>query len=199
MICRMHTPVFEDAVRLFFGGDGLPSDMGAAPADDRLATIHLPKRKIDPVMSRRLLMALLEQRVLRVRYMSLNSGSDDWREIVPGGLAWDGHRWHVRAWCQKSGEWRDFVLGRMVSADWPTEYADELPEDVDWTTFDVIKVKINPKLNAERREALRIDYNLPGEYLEIRVRRAMKPYLLAAMYIDHKSHRDLPRHFVLAE
>jgi hypothetical protein len=196
MVCRLHEPVFADAVRLFFGG-GLPAGRAAGAADDRLVMIDLPQRKIDVMIARRVLIALLEGRELRVRYLSLNSGSDEWRNMVPGGLGWDGHRWHVRAWCGKRGEWRDFVLGRMIAAEWPGSVAGELPEDQDWKTVDVVKLKINPDLSPERREAIRLDYDLPGEHLEIRVRRSMKPYLLAAMFIDHESHNELPRHFVL--
>jgi hypothetical protein len=84
----------------------------------------------------------------------------------------------------------------MVSAEWPAEPARELPEDKGWTTFETVKLRINPDLGADQREALRMDYDLTGESLELRVRSCMKPYLLAAMFIDHESHSDLPRHFV---
>lgn len=80
-------------------------------------------------------------------------------------------------------DWRDLVLGRMVAAEWPGTAAGELPED--------------PAFSAEQREAFRMDYGLAGEILELRVRRSIRPYLLAGMFIDHESHRDLPRHFVL--
>ena len=72
-------------------------------------------------------------------------------------------------------------------------------EDMEWTTFETLGFRINPALGAEQREALRADYGLAGDTLELRVRSSMKPYLLAAMFIDHESHRDLPRHFVLVE
>lgn len=39
----------------------------------------------------------------------------------------------------------------------------ELPEDTDWLTFETVKFRINPALNAEQREALRMDYGLAGE------------------------------------
>jgi hypothetical protein len=42
-----------------------------------------------------------------------------------------------------------------------------------------------------------MDYGLAGDTLELRVRSSIRPYLLAAMFIDHESHLDLPRHFVL--
>lgn len=200
MACRLHEPSFDEAVRVFLGG-GVSCGMipGIETAEARLSVIGLPVRRLDPGIARRVWVALLERRRLRVRYLSVNSGRDEWRELVPAGLAWDGRRWHVRAWCGLRNEWRDFVLGRMLAADWPGEAAGELPEDTEWTTFETLGFRINPALGAEQREALRADYGLAGDTLELRVRSSMKPYLLAAMFIDHESHRDLPRHFVLVE
>jgi hypothetical protein len=200
MECRLHEPSFEEAVRVFLGGGAARAGWSAEESGDtRLSVIALPKRRIDAGIARRILMALLERRSVRLRYVSVNSATDEWRELVPGGLGWDGRRWHVRAWCSSRNDWRDFVLGRMAAVDWPGAVAGELPEDADWLTFETVKLRINPELTAEQREALRMDYELADESLEIRVRRSMKPYLLAGMFIDHESHRDLPRHFVLDE
>jgi hypothetical protein len=198
MLCRLHEPVFEEAVRHFLGAAaGTGRDAALETADSRISVIALPARRLDAGIARRVLMALLERRRLRVRYHSVNSGKDEWRELVPAGLGWDGMRWHVRAWSVERGEWRDFVFGRMLAADMPGEAAGELPEDQAWMTFETVRLRLNPALGAEKREALRIDYDLTGDTLELRVRRAMKNYLLAAMFIDHESHSDLPRHFVM--
>ena len=200
MECRLHEPAFEEAVRVFLGGGAARAGWSAEESGDtRLSVIALPKRRINAGIARRILMALLERRSVRVRYVSVNSATDEWRELVPGGLGWDGRRWHVRAWSSSRNDWRDFVLGRMAAVDWPGAVAGELPEDADWLTFEPVKLRINPELAAEQREALRMDYELADESLEIRVRRSMKPYLLAGMFIDHESHSDLPRHFVLDE
>lgn len=198
MMCVLHEPAFEEAVRVFLGGNGGRAGWSdEAISEARLAVIALPKRRIDVGIARRILMALLEKRSVRVRYVSVNSATDEWRELVPGGLGWDGRRWHLRAWCMTRQDWRDFVLGRMVAVEWPGAVSGELPDDTDWLTFDTVKLRINPELSGEQREALRMDYDLAGETLEIRVRRSMAPYLLAGMFIDHESHRDLPKHFVL--
>lgn len=199
MTCILHEPVFEEAVSSFFGGGATGwIDLGG-DADPRLARVELPKRAADGQVARRLMMALLEGRRLRVRYLSLNSGKDEWRELAPVGLGWDGRRWHIRAWCWTRGAWRDFVMGRMLAADWPMPMHEELPVDEDWSTLDTVRLKINPKLSAERRESLRIDYGLEGDTMELKVRRAMKGYLLAEMFIKEGEHRALPAHFVLSD
>jgi predicted DNA-binding transcriptional regulator YafY len=145
------------------------------------------------------MMALLDGRELRVRYLSVSSGSDGWRDWVPGGLGWDGRRWHVRAWCGMRGEWRDFVLGRVVAAEWPGRQVAGLPEDSAWREEVRVRLRVNPELDEKQREALSLDYGLVDERMELRVRRAMLPYLLADLFIEPQGHRALARHFVVEE
>ena len=35
------------------------------------------------------------------------------RLIAPHTLVYTGMRWHVRAYCEKNGQYRDFVLSRL--------------------------------------------------------------------------------------
>lgn len=201
MKCELHTPSFDEAVRSLLGG-GPPIDSfggRGGEGDPRLSVVNLPTRAVIALSGRMVLMALIEKRTVEVLYASVSSGKEEWRTLAPHGLAWDGQRWHVRAWCHTREGWRDFVLGRMKMAKWPGESAGTLPEDVDWANIETLVLRVNPDLSEEQRAALRLDYNLSGETLELRVRRAMKPYLLAAMFIQEPGMKELPRHFVLAE
>jgi len=52
--------------------------------------------------------------------------------LRPHALGHNGARWHVRAWCEKNGDFRDFTLSRIAEVEWSRESA-ELPEpDKDW-------------------------------------------------------------------
>jgi WYL domain len=192
MRCVLHVPVFEEALRELLG---VTVPLAACSDNDQVAAVTMPMRACDPAVARRVMIALLENRWLEVKYASLASGTHEWRSIAPARFAWDGQRWHVRAWCGKNAAWRDFVLGRMSAAKWPHDPAESLPVDEAWETIETVRLKINPELSPEKREALRMDYGLTGDAIELRVREAMKPYLLANLYID-ESHRELPRHFV---
>lgn len=197
MRCVLHQPVFEEAVRELLGvavPSAVPSAVNGEGA--QVAIVAMPARTCDPVVARRVMLALLEKRWLPVKYASLKSGTHEWRRMMPARLGWDGQRWHARAWCEKNGAWRDFVLGRMSEAEWPQDHAEDLPEDAEWEKSETVRLKINPALSPEKREALRIDYGLTGDTLDLSVREAMKPYLLANLFID-ESHRELPRHFVV--
>ncbi len=197
--CRLHAPSLEEAVGIFLGGTApVFATVGkAAMVGDKLAILTLPKRMAEVGISRKVMIALLAGQRLRVNYGSVSSNTVAWRYLRPGALAWDGRRWHVRAWCEKREEWRDFVLGRIGKAEWPEEFAGETPADEDWNRWEVVRFRVNPALEEDSRKALQIDYGLEGEVMELRVRRALKGYLLAEMFIDGKGHGVLPNHFVV--
>jgi hypothetical protein len=200
-VCRLHEPSLEEAVRVLLSGDVKPPTPGG-PAEgmpDRLAILALPKREADPGIARRVFVALLAGHRLRVFYHSLNSNAAAWRYLNPAALAWDGRRWHVRAWCENHRAWRDFVLGRIGKAEWPEPAAEDLPPDEDWLAWETVRLRLNPALGVEARAALKMDYGLESDLMEVRVRRALKGYLLAEMFIDGEGHGTLPNHFVMAE
>jgi hypothetical protein len=70
-----------------------------------------------------------------------------------------------------------------------------LPVDTQWETRVTLRLRINPQLQSGQRDALRMDYGLLGDILELEVREAMKPYVLANLYLE-EGYRELPRHFV---
>ena len=198
--CRLHEPTLEEAVRVLLAGDVRPEAVGTLRdgTAEKVAILSLPKRAAQPGIARRVFVALLAGQRLRVFYHSLSSNAATWRYLRPAALAWDGRRWNVRAWCENRREWRDFVLGRMGKAEWPEPAGEDLPVDEDWQTWETVRLRINPALGPEARAALKMDYGLENEVMEVRVRRALRGYLLAEMFVDGEGHGTLPNHFVLA-
>jgi len=196
--CALHEPSLEEAVRVFLGGSGREaSACGNVAESDQVAILQLPKRVAPVEIARRVFVALLGGKRLRVFYHSVNSDGAEWRYLRPGALAWDGRRWHVRAWCEKREEWRDFVLGRMGKAEWPEAYEGSMPLDEDWNAWETLKLRLNPMLGAEARASLKLDYGMEGEVIEVKVRRALRGYFLAEMYLDATGGKALPQHFVM--
>lgn len=199
--CQLHAPSLEEAVRILLGGDAL-QEMPVTPGSgltENVAILALPRRAAVPAIVRRVFVALMAGQRLRVFYHSVNSNTAAWRYLRPTALAWDGRRWHVRAWCENNAAWRDFVLGRISQADWPEPAVEELPADVAWQTWEIVRLRINPAVGDAARASLKMDYGLETEVMEIRVRLALKGYLLAEMFIDGEGHGTLPNHFVMAE
>ncbi|MDF1713272.1 MAG: WYL domain-containing protein [Akkermansiaceae bacterium] len=202
MRCVMHDPILEEGLSLVFGemvGDCWQRERvwsGGKPG--KLGVVKLPLRKGEARVERVMVLAAGRQGKVRVKYVSVKSGKSRWREMVPRTFGWDGRRWHARAYCLEKQDWRDFVLGRIAEAEWP-EGEKEVPADEAWDQWGVLRLRINPELDVVRRRGVRMDYGLESDLLEIRVREAMKPYLLAEMFLEDESEVDAPRHFIVAE
>lgn len=90
--------------------------------------LEVPDRSIKAEILRPLLKACREHLRLDIDYVSLNSPKPEGRTIAPHTLVYTGMRWHVRAYCEKNREYRDFVLSRLRGA---PELMDGETENVD--------------------------------------------------------------------
>lgn len=199
--CLIHEPRLEEALSLLgmatVAGFRMESVDGSWMENERIGVLKLPIRRARKNVERLVFMALLAGQKLRVEYHSLSSGLLEWRMLKPGALAWDGRRWHVRAWCEKREQWRDFVLGRMSQAEWPLPVTDDVPMDEEWNRWETLCLRLNPDLEIGKRQSLQQDYGLEDDHLELRVRSSMKNYLLAELFVSADDSPTLPVHFVI--
>ena len=168
----------EDAVALLMEA-GRPPVNGVVEAS-RSAMVDwvvVPDRRAAAEVERRVFQAVLHRRRVRVRYLSVHGSSDEWRWLRPHALAHSGHRWHVRAWCEKNGDYRDFVIGRMAEAAWPVEGIVPPVPDAAWETMTTLTVRPASGLSAEQRAAVAQEFGMSGGVLSLPVREAMRQYV----------------------
>lgn len=140
----------------------------------------LPQRVASSETLQAVVRAIRQREALEVRYQSMTDPKPSWRWLSPHAFASDGERWHVRAFCHRREEFRDFVLGRIIGTrrTRPTDVAAD--EDADWHTFVTVIVKPNPRLSEEQRAAIAAEYNMPrSQEVKLRLRRSMLFYLEA--------------------
>lgn len=211
MQCVRHTPRLEEAIGCYLdGGAGvfqLPpvamaqgTSSGALDAGGAcsLGFVLLPVREASAEVCRLVFQAVLGNHRLRVRYWSLNSSKDSWREIAPHAFGHDGYRWHVRAWCYNNADYRDFVLSRIERCDSPMSISKDaaLPIDGAWESWEGVELRPDSRLSERRQAAIRRDYGMGKRgVLKIKVRTAMKPYLLSHLFLPGANDAaELPRH-----
>jgi len=122
---------------------------------------------------------------VEVAYRALSSGLT-MREIVPFALADSGLRWHVRAFDRRSGEFRDFVLGRFDSANpLPSAIADHerQDQDIQWNRITELELVPHPA-NVQHPDTTEAEYGMEGGVLKVRTRAAMAGYLLRRWNVD---------------
>jgi len=168
----------EEAVQQFTGAGGAPlTGQAEASASPAIEWVVLPARVVPVEVERRIFQAVLHRRRLRVRYLSVHGGNDEWRWLRPHALAHSGHRWHVRAWCEKNGDYRDFTLGRIAESEWPADGEPPPVADAAWEEIISLAVRPAAALSAERRAAVAQEYGMTGGILTLRVRAAMRQYV----------------------
>lgn len=162
-------------------GDGEPIRWKGAVAHE---STSLPG-KIDLEILSVLTRAIHQGAAVEVAYRALSSGLTT-REIVPFALADGGVRWHVRAFDRRSGEFRDFALGRLDDARIvPGAVADhERPDqDIQWNRITELELVPHPA-NVQHPDTIEAEYGMDGGALKVRARAAMAGYLLRRWNVD---------------
>lgn len=86
---------------------------GLALAYAHTEVLGVPDRSVRPEVLRPLLKACREGLRLECEYVSFTTPEVETRLIAPHTLIYTGMRWHVRAYCEKNRDYRDFVLSRF--------------------------------------------------------------------------------------
>lgn len=126
--------------------------------------------------------AIRLRRSISINYRSLTNARV--RVICPHTLAHDGYRWHVRAWCVERQEFRDFVLGRILSPSQPEPTDIHPPEDVEWETFTNLVLVPHPDLDNDQKETIARDFKMDNGRLEMNVRVALSFYFIRRYNLD---------------
>lgn len=144
----------------------------------------LPSR-IDLELLSVLTCAIHQGSAVEVAYHALSSGLTT-REIVPFALADSGLRWHVRAFDRRSGEFRDFVLGRLEDAcllQGPVADHEKPDQDIQWNRITELELVPHPA-NVQHPDTIEAEYGMDGGMLKVRARAAMAGYLLRRWNVD---------------
>ncbi|CAI8970251.1 WYL domain-containing protein [Pseudomonas sp. IT-347P] len=163
-----------------------PHIEGLSLAYAHIEVLDVPDRSIRPEVLRPLLKACRERLRFEVEYVSFRTPGGETRLIAPHTLIYSGMRWHVRAYCEKNGEYRDFVLSRFRGIpelmDEPSEHSREL--DAGWNASITVILEPDSRLKPEQREILAADYGMQNGQLVIRTRGALVQYVLQRYQID---------------
>jgi predicted DNA-binding transcriptional regulator YafY len=144
-----------------------------------------PARDLRPEILRPVLEACRKGWRVEIKYASLANPEAEYRVIQPHTVVHSGYRWHVRAWCEKNGDFRDFVLSRISDRPELVLPGDHGPEeDEAWQTRVTIKLKPDPRLNKAQQAVIARDYGMHRHVLMIETRAALVAYVLQQLRVD---------------
>ena len=166
-----------------------------------------PSRYVSPQVVRTLIQAARQGLTVEGHYESLSAAppqDDPGRLLAPHTLVYNGFRWHVRAWCEKNREFRDFVMsrfrGELSFEQRPAGCTKE--EDTAWNRQVEVKLIPNPRLEERQRRIIARDYGMDPDTLcrSERVREALLPYYLKRWDVSEPYNDAMPaehQHLVL--
>lgn len=166
-------------------------------------SVPMPNRHVNPGILRVALDAIREGKALEIRYQSL-SGSrplPTWRWISPHAFAFDGNRWHVRAFCHIDRGFKDFLLPRILKTRATADAEAGPRDDSDWNEIVSVALKPHPGLTDDQKRVIAQDFGMKGERLEVKVRLALLYYLLRRLDLHDFNGEKRPareQHVVLA-
>jgi predicted DNA-binding transcriptional regulator YafY len=76
-------------------------------------SLPIPIREVNAEHIRKILLAAKGELRLEIGYRSMNKPAVEKRIIAPHSIVCTPLRWHVRAYCEKNQQYRDFILSRF--------------------------------------------------------------------------------------
>lgn len=147
--------------------------------------IMLPTREPSPELARPILRAINEHLAIDIGYLSLANPDYLDRIIEPHALIFDGLRWHVRAFCHKNQDFRDFVLsrfnGELIDESKATKTA---ADDALWNTPLEVVITPDPRLTPLQKRVIELDYRMTEGTCTIPTTAALVNYLLKRLHLD---------------
>jgi hypothetical protein len=168
------------------------TNLGAPPAID---SMPIPHRRVDTRILRRVLQIIRRERGLKVLYHSMNAQRPlpQWRDITPHAFAFDGLRWHLRAYCHLESRFKDFILSRFLDLGPEVAAAAQANDDTQWSSFFEVLLIPNPKLSKSQQDTVARDYDMTDGKVRIPVRRALLYYFNKRLRLDIADRVDDPK------
>ena len=143
-----------------------------------------PARGVDPATLRSIIAAIRRTEAIEVQYQSLSHPEPRWRWIAPHAIAFDGFRWHTRAFCLTDGAFKDFLLSRMLEIRGSRESEALADTDHDWNSEVTLEIGPHPALSESQARVIALDYAMLEGKAKIRIRRALLYYALRRLGLD---------------
>lgn len=151
-----------------------PHIEGLALAYAHTEVLQVPDRSIRPEVLRPILQACREGLRLESEYVSLANPEVEIRVMAPHTLVFTGMRWHVRAYCEKNREYRDFVLSRFRGEPDLMDASDHTREQDDaWNTPVTVLIEPDARLSPAQKAIIEVDFGMLDGHLPVETRGAL--------------------------
>jgi WYL domain len=145
-----------------------------------------PARAIRPEVLMRVIWAVRDHEDLQITYQSMRSPTPMRRWISPHAIAFDGFRWHARAFCHETQDFKDFVFARIQQVHESRAGTADARNDRRWSSFVTVILRPRHDLTPGQRLAVESEFGMREGVLEIRMREALVHYFLRQMQLEQE-------------
>ena len=143
-----------------------------------------PTRSIRPDILMRVIWAIRDRNDVEISYQSMRRSDASRRWIFPHAIAFDGFRWHARAWCHENKYFKDFVLARIQGTRGLRPSKVDPLQDTRWQSFATVVLRANQRLTAGQRSAVETEFGMNDGELRLRTRECLVHYLVRKLALD---------------
>ena len=186
--------VADEYLQMMHAREDLASSFEALTVRELNTEVLLPPaRDLRPEVLQPVLQACRERKRVEIEYASLANPEPEYRVIQPHTVVHTGYRWHVRAWCEKNGDFRDFVLSRIGDQPELVTAATQRAEDDDaWQARVIVRLGPDPRLTSAQQALIARDYGMQSGELRLKTRGALVSYLLQQLRVDTPTNQRSP-------
>jgi predicted DNA-binding transcriptional regulator YafY len=154
---------------------------GGMPSIEVLEPIE---RRVDMQVLAPLCRSIYAGAQVRLSYQSLSRDGPKELLLAPHALVYNGFRWHMRAWSETAGEFRDYLLARIRGKPQTVgPAARTAQDDLAWQTRVRVIIAPHPGLAPSQAEVITDDFGMVDGCISIELRTPLVPYYVRLMRI----------------
>lgn len=149
-----------------------------------VARVAPPARHLRSEVVIAVVRAIRNKQSVEVRYHSSSVPEPTVRTVSPHALAFDGFRWHMRAYCHLRSQYRDFSLSRVATIRDGVAEPVIGEQDIEWNTIVKLVLTPHPGLDENHRRMIELDFGMHNGACEYECRQALLFYALQQLRLD---------------
>lgn len=142
--------------------------------------------------------AIKNKNGVNIVYRSMSDPEGSERLVFPHAIVRAPRRWHVRAWCTKRQDFRDFTLGRIVSVSKMESLAPRSrSDDCGWNEIVNFYVLAHPELTPAQQAMIMEEYFPGASARQLSVRRCLAAYIIQDLRLATDTEKQRPPEYQL--